>query len=366
MSENELCGLVFPPVARRLLTENIIRFPRRLGATLVMIAAATSTGLCVSAAQAQGESSVSEDHPTEEVVITEKARAHFRAGVNLLQDPGGARYEDAYQQFKAAYAESPSWKILSNLGLAAMMLEKDGEAIDAFEKSLAEGGDQLSEAEREQTQRDLETLKASAVTVTITTASQGVKIKDERVTNRGDRILNQYEVPADGALVIRVRPGNHKITAQLAEHEDLTWEFMATAASGEEHTFDFQKVKTGASDFGVEDAGANRPVPLSVWIGAGVTGAFTAGAVATGVVALSKNSKYDTANSAGDPSAESLRSDVKTMNLVTDLLIGGAVAAGVVTTVLYFTRPSVPLESTLRIEPRLGRDFAALSISGNF
>jgi hypothetical protein len=32
-----------------------------------------------------------------EVVISDDARAHFSAGVNLLQDPDGARYEEAYR-----------------------------------------------------------------------------------------------------------------------------------------------------------------------------------------------------------------------------------------------------------------------------
>ncbi len=69
-----------------------------------------------------------------EVEISERARGHFTAGVNLLQDPDGARYEEAYREFKAAYAESPSWKILGNLGLASMKLERDGEAIEAYQK----------------------------------------------------------------------------------------------------------------------------------------------------------------------------------------------------------------------------------------
>src|ERR1043165_9599064 len=54
--------------------------------------------------------------------ITEEARAHFSAGVSFLQDPDGARYDDVYREFKAAYAVSPSWKILGNLGIAAMKL----------------------------------------------------------------------------------------------------------------------------------------------------------------------------------------------------------------------------------------------------
>jgi len=45
-----------------------------------------------------------------DVKITDEARKHFNAGVALLRDPDGARYEEAYREFKVAYAASPSWK----------------------------------------------------------------------------------------------------------------------------------------------------------------------------------------------------------------------------------------------------------------
>lgn len=304
-----------------------------------------------------------------EVVITDKARSHFRAGVNLLQDPDGARYEEAYQQFKAAYAESPSWKILSNLGIAAMKLERDGEAIDAFRGYLEGGGDEISEAEREQTQRDLETLEASIVSISITASPEGVMIQDARTTNRGDRVINNYSV-TDGKLDVRLRPGNHKITAKLKGYEDATWEFNAPAASSHEHSFLLEKPKdTGGTGgpSGAADAGAtHRPVPVGVWIGAGVTGALLAGSVGTGIVALGKNTEYDDANQEGDPGRDDLRNQVKTFNLVTDILIGGAVVGGVVTTVLYVTRPSVPRKSALHLEPILSPQVAALGLSGKF
>lgn len=307
---------------------------------------------------------------TQEVVITEKARAHFRAGVNLLQDPDGARYEEAYQQFKAAYAESPSWKILSNLGLAAMKLEKDGEAIDAFQKYLDEGGADVAEAEREQTQRDLDTLKASVVTITINAQPSGVRIVDERVSNQSGSVINQYVVPENGEIVLRVRPGNHKFTARLAGYEDDKWEVAASAASSHEHSFELQKPapQAGASgvDSGPKDGGTHRPVPVSVWVGVGITGALTAGAVTTGIIALNRNGEYDDSNTERDPEADDLRKGVKTMNLVADILIGGAVAAGAVTTVLYVMRPSVPKTSGLHFDPIIGPNLAALSVSGKF
>src|SRR5579871_4921957 len=69
----------------------------------------------------------------DDVAISPEARNHFAAGVALLQDPKAPRYEEAYREFKAAYAASPSSKILGNLGLCAMKIERDEEAISAYE-----------------------------------------------------------------------------------------------------------------------------------------------------------------------------------------------------------------------------------------
>src|SRR6478735_11807780 len=61
--------------------------------------------------------------PAAEVQPSAEARQQFQLGVSLLQDPDGARYEDAFKAFYRAYELSPSWKILGNIGLSAMKLE---------------------------------------------------------------------------------------------------------------------------------------------------------------------------------------------------------------------------------------------------
>ena len=70
--------------------------------------------------------------------VSPEARAHFKTGVAYLEDPEGQRFEDAYAEFRKAYELSHSAKILGNLGLCAMKLERDGEAIDDYTKYLTE------------------------------------------------------------------------------------------------------------------------------------------------------------------------------------------------------------------------------------
>src|SRR5687767_14188292 len=162
----------------------------------------------------------------DEVPISDQARAHFNAGVNLLQDPDGARYDEAYREFKAAYAASPSWKILGNLGIAAMKLERDGEAVEAFRKYLSEGGTQIEPEERAQFERDAQTLEAGLVRVKIESVPPGAIVVDERIPMAGGAVINRYG-PLSGATDVGIRAGRHRMTARLSGYKDAVWEVDA-------------------------------------------------------------------------------------------------------------------------------------------
>jgi hypothetical protein len=123
----------------------------------------------------------------------------FTAGVNLLQDPDGAKYEEALLQFRKAYELLGSWKVLGNVGICSLKLERDGEAIDAFEKYLAGGKGEIEKGERAQVERDLVTLKASVAHVHLEFPSPGVTVVDQRDTNRGQRVVNEYAAAAFAA-----------------------------------------------------------------------------------------------------------------------------------------------------------------------
>jgi hypothetical protein len=87
-------------------------------------------------------------------------------------------------------------------------------------------------------------------------------------------------------------------------------------------------------------------------------------------MAMGKKGDYDDANNGVDPTgAEDIKSQGETLNLVTDILLGGAVVSGVVTGVLFAIRPEVPVEAdTARIdvEPVIGPTGGAVSVTGRF
>ncbi len=256
--------------------------------------------LCVLAFALASSGALAADQP-----ISEAAKQHFVAGVNLLRDPEGARYEEAYREFKTAYAATPSYKILGNIGLCAMKLERDGEAIDAYSKYLEQAAD-LTAAEKKQIVTDLSTLKSGVVRAVVTVSVEGAMLTDVRVTSKGERITNQYG-PVTGTLDLGMRPGHHLVTAKASGVDDQTWEFDVSPGGKEAHTFTMKSASSGVAPSVTPVAPPPttaavppppppvsaptekvRPTPTGVYVGYGVTGVLVVGGAVTGVLALGK------------------------------------------------------------------------------
>lgn len=319
---------------------------------------------------------------TADVPISERARAHFSAGVNLLQDPDGARYEEAFREFKAAYAESPSWKILGNLALAAMKLERDGEAIDAYQKYLAESGSNLDPEERDQVKRDLSTLTAGVVGLELTNLPEGASVVDERVPVQGAPVRNQYDV-LEGAAKLGVRAGHHRLTARAAGFQDEVWELDARPGSAQSHAFGMKPVEKSS---GVSGDIALSPQPSAGTWSTQKTVAVVAGGVgvvgaAVGTVFfLSYKSKNDDAKAVCAGSADcpegsaaqhaSLVDDARSARTLTYVGWGVGVAGLGAAAVLYFTAPKGEQPQTARtspwIAPVVGPGHVGASITGAF
>jgi hypothetical protein len=298
--------------------------------------------------------------------------------VNLLKDPEGPRYEEAYREFKAAYASSPSYKILGNLGLCAMKLERDDEAIVAYEKYLTHEKD-MEPGEAAQVKTDLATLKSGVAYVTLTSDPPGATIIDARLPVRGDRITNVYG-PLAAPTRLGIRQGSHQITARLEGYPDVTWEVEAPAGELAPHTFSFKKVEAVTPVAPVPAAPApetprpedrpkiqSRPIPLGVWVGV-----LTAAGVVTGILALGKHSDFQSDNTGQNPSqAQSDKNAGQTLNVLNDVFVGGAVVAAAVTVVLYAVRPTVEEQARTspmpwHLTPLVSSSGGGLGLSGPF
>ncbi|MDP9035738.1 MAG: hypothetical protein M3O50_13115 [Myxococcota bacterium] len=253
--------------------------------------------------------------------VNEEARRHFNAGVTLLQDPDGARYEDAFREFEAAYAASLSPKILGNIGYCALKLERDGDALRAYTRYLQEVPD-VDPAEAAQINRDLATLRAGLVRVTVSADTPGWTVVDKRLPVRGESITNLYG-PLNGKLEIGLRPGHHSI--EIRAHGELMgpWDFDAAPGSTWQRTF-YHEVATQGMH--------KRSSTTLPWV---ITGVGAASLVAGGVVgaltltkvnAIASNCPNNTcpATYALKPAQDDARHLVP---IADALLIGGAVVA---------------------------------------
>jgi hypothetical protein len=325
-----------------------------------------------------------------DVVISDEARAHFSAGVNLLQDPDGARYEEAYREFKEAYAKSPSWKILGNLGISAMKLERDSEAIAAFKKYLAEGGKQVDAEERAQFQRDLSTLESGVAPLVLQTDPPGATIEDERYPASGQPIRNSYS--AEGPLQIGVRPGRHRFTAKIAGRVDACWEVELSPRQQASHTFTLPEPVAAAPAPALPVVAPPPPAPV-VDTGAAKpsnglrTGAYVAlgvGVVGLGVgtiFGLSAKNKYGQGNDITEDNCpgsgpcelpgslfderESLGKDgdtAKTLSIVGFAIGGVGLATGV--TLFVLSNKKKEGAATAHVEPFIG--VGHLGLRGGF
>jgi hypothetical protein len=324
----------------------------------------------------------------------EKARAHMKAGVNYVNDPSGAKWEEALGEFRKAYSFVPSWLIAGNIGTAALHVERDQEALEYYTKYLAEGGKRIKAEERKQVEADVATLKASMVRVTVSTDVPGATLVDERMTADGKTIVNRYPTESSGTTEFGIHPGNHRMVAKLGDKQS-SWEFAAESGATLKHEF---KLEEKSEPAGVEKtekpapmqearekpapargkvaptaaAPRRRPTPTSVYVGLVGTGVLAAGAAVTGVMALDKHAQFNDQNSPDGRTTgelQNLKDTGELLNIVTDVLIGAAVVGAGVTTYLYATRPEISTEqprASLRIVPRVGPTGGGLTVLGRF
>ncbi len=297
----------------------------------------------------------------------EEGRSAFRAGVILLKDPDGAKYEEALAQFKKAYKLLGSWKVLGNLGLCAMKVERDGEAIEAYEKYLASGGKEIDADERVQVERDLAALKAQVVKVHLDLPSSPAKVSDDRTTTQGAHVLNEYE-GSGTSLDLALHPGHHAIRA--AASGAPSWEVTLNPGSSVSHRF----ASGGPAVARVETpSGASKRVAGFVVGGVGVVGLAVGSYFGLRTFSQKNDAEpYCNGTQCTQPGVD-LRNDAKSSATISTIAFAAGVAAVGVGTFLVVTSPSKSSESAsarapsvLWMAPAAGPTGGAIAVGGAF
>jgi tetratricopeptide (TPR) repeat protein len=254
----------------------------------------------------------------QELPVSDEARRAFELGVALLQDRAGPRYAEAYEAFNRAYAATPTPKILGNLGLCAMMLERDGEAIAHYERYLAEVHD-ADPSEVARIRRDLAELEQRSGTLIVELNVSGASMEDRRLPPGATPIVNRYEARG-GRFQERLRAGIHDIEVQVPGRATQRLEVEIEPREVVRRTVTLERV-----DEPPEEAGISTPTVVFL----SATGVLVVAAAITGGLALAQHGDFDAFESGGSRmDAEDVRSKGEKLNAATDVLIGGAILAG--------------------------------------
>jgi len=118
--------------------------------------------------------------PAPAAKVSPEVQKHFALGNDYYQE---GKYASALSEYEKAYDLSldekgkKNWKILYNRGQCLVMLGREPEAIDSFQRYLDEGGDQIDAARRAQVENDIKKLRDRLGTITLEgTAPHGAEV----------------------------------------------------------------------------------------------------------------------------------------------------------------------------------------------
>ncbi len=138
----------------------------------------------------------------------EAARLHYARGLELA---GQADYEAALREFTEAYAVSPHFAVLYNIGQAEFALGRPQEAIESLSRYLRDGQEQIPPTRRQDVQAQIALLESLFAELTINADRSGVLIAvDGREIGRTPLYQS-----------IRLATGTHRVAATLEGTETI-------------------------------------------------------------------------------------------------------------------------------------------------
>lgn len=316
----------------------------------------------------------------------EAAKRYFQNGVELITG-SEPNYQDAFYQFQLAYQESAkSWKVLGNLGLCALKLERDADALAYYEQYLKKGGNEIAPEERNAIEQDLLLLRGNLAVVRITSPVADLQVVDRR---SGSKAPPQSYKLKDGVLDLQLRAGSHNLTASSGDRR-LSWDVVLEPKGSTSHVFDFDAAVAPATapataapppaepkpapapgpEAAPASSGSNLRIPAFVAFGVGAVGLGVGGYFLWQSSDYTKqsdrvfacNARPDHCNPA--EKAEVLRlvdasSDAKVRSGIAFGVGGAAIITGIVLLVVSKDSPSVA-----SVTPWVG--YQAAGVSGTF
>jgi hypothetical protein len=268
----------------------------------------------------------------------EEARTRYERGKALY---GEGEYGQALIEFERAYSLAPAYRVLYNIGQAAAMSQQYPKAIKAFEDYLKDGAQRIAPARRQQVDKELDNLRERVATLRVTADVEGAEILID------DEVVGTSPLPAG----ITVNAGRHVVAARMAGHSDDRELVTLAGKDDVEVKLELPELPKTPPITLVEPVPGQPPAPpvpgqvartpkgpSYLWAGWLVTGILGAGAVATGIAAISATDKLGQVRESPDATREELddkQSTARALGIAADVLIASSVVSLGFT--LYFT-----------------------------
>lgn len=281
------------------------------------------------------------EQPAEPPVVVKDpklARKWHRAGDQLIRkgdhltkqgklDEAKQQYANAVTAYQHAVAASDDVGLNYQLALAEDKAGMTPAAMKHLKLVLAAQGLKASVMKNAQSKLDELSMKVGVVTLGIEPAGTQIALDGTQIG----------EAPLPEPLVLM--PGEYKLSMTAVGFQPKDMELKVEAGSESERNIALEPVPVVAKPQ-VEEPEAppvevsKGPSKLPLYIGAGATGGFVIVAAVTGIMAIGKHGTF-TDPMSSQSERDDARSSGKTLALVTDLSIVGAVGAAALTAYWY-------------------------------
>ncbi len=307
-----------------------------------------------------------------------EAEAAFNAGKQHYHDKD---YTAAAAAFRRAHALRPNWKLLYNIGQSEAAAKRYGLAVEAFERYLVLGGDDIGPDRQVEVLAEIDKFRKIVGAIEISSAAGLTVFVDD---------LERGTTPLAGPLLVAAGI-EHRLVAR--RDDEPVFEQAVRVIGGQSTTIEVEvEVEPAASERAPSEtpeirtvpnseAGplehrmvsddrppAKKPLKTAGWVVAGAgAGVLVAGAV-TGGLALSLDKDLKTACNGGcPPDKQPDRDRMERLALATDVLISvgaGVAAAGIAMVLIGNTKGET--KQKVSVLPHVSSGLAAISITHEF
>jgi tetratricopeptide (TPR) repeat protein len=261
--------------------------------------------------------------------ITTKARKHFQKGVDYY---GEGDLVAAMVEFKRAYDIEPTFRLLYNIAQVAYEQRDYAAAERYFKDYLAEGKTQIEIERRIEVERELERLRGRVANVSLHSSLPNAQLFVD------EQLVGREPLPK----AVRVSAGRRTVRAELPGHVPVRR--VIDVVGGEAQRVELVFLTPLDQRYAESDPSYSRDEPSSrglgpaLWTGL-ATGVLAAGTVGMAIWTQSEQSDYDAAVQRETTRTEldRLSDSTEQKALITDVLLGATVVAGVITVVLLLT-----------------------------